>query len=152
MSELEIRSNFPWPSCALSNFAKWPFVMDGIQFGGLEGFLQGCKVRNHEQQKRIFGMSGLAAQQSGRAYARAADRGTLFWLGIPFSRYSASWKELYTNAYFEAALQNKGFRDALQATKGKVLKHSMANHLTVHDTILTEQEFIDILNQLRDAL
>lgn len=84
MSELEIRSNFPWPSCALSNFAKWPFVMDGIQFGGLEGFLQGCKVRNHEQQKRIFGMSGLAAQQSGRAYARVADRGTLFWLEFPF--------------------------------------------------------------------
>ena len=73
MSELEIRSNFPWPSCALSNFAKWPFVMEGIQFGGLEGFLQGCKVRNHEQQKRIFGMSGLAAQQSGRAYAKSRN-------------------------------------------------------------------------------
>ena len=126
--------------------------MDGIQFGGLEGFLQGCKVRNHEQQKRIFGMSGLVAQQTGRAYARAQDRGTLFWLGIPFSRYSAAWKELYTSAYFEAALQNKGFRDALQATKGKVLKHSMASHLSECDTILTEKEFIDILNKLRDLL
>ncbi|QVW28355.1 hypothetical protein [Escherichia phage C6] len=152
MSELEIRSNFPWPSCALSNFAKWPFVMDGIQFGGLEGFLQGCKVKNVEQQRRIFGMSGLDAQKAGRAYARAQDRGTLFWLGTPFSRYSEAWKELYESAYFEAALQNKGFRDALQSTKGKVLKHSMASHLTECDTILTEKEFIDILNKLRDLL
>lgn len=39
------------------------------------------------------------------------------WLGVPFSRYSPAWKELYTNAYFEAAIQNKGFRDALQASK-----------------------------------
>lgn len=126
--------------------------MDGIQFGGLEGFLQGCKVKNREQQRRIFGMSGLAAQQAGRAYARAQDRGTLFWLGTPFSRYSEAWKELYESAYFEAALQNKGFRDALQSTKGKVLKHSMASHLTECDTILTEKEFIDILNKLRDLL
>lgn len=126
--------------------------MDGIQFGGLEGFLQGCKVKNVEPQRRIFGMSGLAAQKAGRAYARAQDRGTLFWLGTPFSRYSEAWKELYESAYFKAALQNKGFRDALQATKGKVLKHSMASHLTECDTILTEKEFIDILNKLRDLL
>lgn len=86
MSELEIRSNFKWPSCALSNFAQWPFVMDGIQFGGLEGFLQGCKVKNVEQQRRIFGLSGLAAQQAGRSYARAQDRGTLFWLGVQIGR------------------------------------------------------------------
>jgi hypothetical protein len=102
--------------------------MDGIQFGGLEGFLQGCKVKNVEQQRRIFRLSGLAAQQAGRSYARAQDHGTLFWLGVPFSRYSEAWKELYTNAYFEAAIQNKGFRDALQASKGKILKHSMASH------------------------
>ncbi|CAH1615542.1 hypothetical protein UGJNECP4_00215 [Escherichia phage UGJNEcP4] len=90
--------------------------------------------------------------QAGRTYARAQDRGTLFWMGVPFSRYSESWKELYTSAYFEAALQNKGFREALQATKGKVLKHSTASHLTECDTILTEKEFIDILNKLRDLL
>ena len=149
---IEIRSNFPWPSCALSNFAQWLFVMDGIQFGGLEGFLQGCKVKNVEQQKRIFRLSGLAAQQAGRSYARAQDRGTLFWLGVPFSRYSEAWKELYTNAYFEAAIQNKGFRVALQASKGKILKHSMGRHLTKDDTILTEAEFIDVLNLLRDSL
>lgn len=58
----------------------------------------------------------------------------------------------YTNAYFEAAIQNRGFRDALQASKGKVLKHSMASGLTKDDTILTEAEFIDVLNLLRDSL
>ncbi|CAD7712029.1 Hypothetical protein NR1_066 [Escherichia phage vB_Eco_NR1] len=78
--------------------------------------------------------------------------GPFFWLGVPFSRYSPAWKELYTNAYFEAAIQNKGFRDALQASKGKVLKHSMASGLTKDDTILTEAEFIDVLNLLRDSL
>ncbi|ULF50332.1 hypothetical protein CPTSV76_069 [Enterobacteria phage SV76] len=109
-------------------------------------------MKNVEQQRRIFGLSGLAAQQAGRSYARAQDRGTLFWLGVPFSRYSPAWKELYTNAYFEAAIQNKGFRDALLASKGKVLKHSMASGLTKDDTILTEAEFIDVLNLLRDSL
>ena len=83
---------------------------------------------------------------------RQRDLGTLFWLGVPFSRYSPAWKELYTNAYFEAAIQNKGFRDALLASKGKVLKHSMASGLTKDDTILTEAEFIDVLNLLRDSL
>ncbi|ULA51896.1 hypothetical protein RPN226_gp128 [Escherichia phage vB_EcoM-RPN226] len=52
----------------------------------------------------------------------------------------------------EVAIQNRGFRDALQASKGKVLKHSMASCLTKDDTILTEAEFIDVLNLLRDSL
>ncbi|MFP9071898.1 hypothetical protein ACLI1Z_15325, partial [Enterococcus faecalis] len=41
---------------------------------------------------------------------------------------------------------------ARQASKGNVLTHSIASGLTKDDTILTEAEFIDVLNLLRDSL
>lgn len=149
---LEIRSNYPWPSCALSNFAKWPFEMDGNKFGGLEGFLQGCKVKNREHQQRIFRLSGLAAHDAGRGFASKSTEGTLFYNGCPFSRHSLYWKNLYTCAYITCALQNAGFRDALRESKGRELRHSMASGYTEEETILTEQEFISVLNHVRNLI
>lgn len=151
MTDFEIRSNFPWPSSALSNFAKWPFVMDGIQFGGMEGFLQGCKVKNNEHQLRIFRMSGLAAMQAGRAYGGKSNK-TLYYQGQPFCRFSRAWQELYQSAYFTCAIQNRGFRDALQSTGTKRLRHSMADEYSKEETILTSAEFCDTLTYIRSLL
>lgn len=154
MLELEIRSNFPWPSCALSNFAKWPFTMDGIEFGGMEGFIQGCKVKDKNVQLKIFRLSGHRAMEMGRAFADRRTKGqrTLYFLEKPFSRFSPFWKDLYQSAYYECAIQNLGFRQALQATGTKILRHSMADAYTEETTILTSREFTEILTKLRSDL
>lgn len=149
---LEIRSNFPWPSCALSNFAKHPFIMDGYEFGGMEGFLQGCKVQNHEHQKRIFKLAGLSAMEAGRAFSSRTTKGTLFYNGHPFSRFSPYWKKLYSAAYKQCALQNEGFRRALIATGSKELRHTLPASYNEEKTILTEREFIEILTHIRSLL
>lgn len=150
--DLEVRSNFPWPSCGLSNFAKYPFTMDGEFFAGMEGFLQGCKVRNIEHQRKIFMLTGIEAMTAGRSFASKKDKGTLFFKGVPFSRYSERWQTLMRTAYFQCAIQNREFRIALRASKGKTLKHTMAKDYTKDETIITVDEFLGFLNEMRDLL
>ena len=125
--------------------------MDGIQFGGMEGFLQGLKVQNKEEQKKLFLLQGIKAYRVGQSYSWNRKTGTLYYDGQMFSRYSEFYTELVRCAYTQCAIENEKFREALIATKGKVLKHSIG-YDDITKTILTEKEFVGFLTEMRELL
>ena len=50
----------------LSNLHKKPFIMNDCCFQSIEGFLQGLRVENENEQKRIFMLYGAQAKVSGK--------------------------------------------------------------------------------------
>ena len=56
-------------------------------------------------------------------------------------------KNLIKNAY-KALSQNQEFFNAIKATGNKTLTHSIGSH-DERKTILTEEEFINVLNYIR---
>jgi hypothetical protein len=67
MLYLDIHSKKPYPSCALSNFAEHPFVLDGMEVRCMEGLLQSLKVEP-EMQRQVCLLDGKAAKELGSAY------------------------------------------------------------------------------------
>ncbi|QPI13910.1 DNA ligase [Serratia phage 4S] len=145
----EIRSNFPWPSNALSNFAKHPFVMDGLSFAGMEGFIQGLKIQNVKLQERVFTLVGIEAYRAGQQFT--VKNQTVYWRGTPLNRLSEAYDNLVHNAYYHMAFQNKSFRDALVATGDKVLTHPLGSN-DKFKTMFTEKEFCDKLTEIRELV
>lgn len=51
---IDIHSKGKWPSYALSNFYHNSFVLNGVSCRSMEGFLQGLKCSDTNEQIRIF--------------------------------------------------------------------------------------------------
>ena len=62
----DINSRGTYPCNVLSNLYNNPFVMDQIEFGSIEGFLQGLRESNPDRQLEIFKMHGIQAKRTGR--------------------------------------------------------------------------------------
>ncbi|UGO50244.1 hypothetical protein RGZ1_227 [Morganella phage vB_MmoM_Rgz1] len=142
----DIHSRLPYPSCELSNFAHHPFIVDGVSFGGMEGFLQGLKVEKPALQLELFKLYGLAAYREGQKHNRKSD--TLWFKGTPINRHSEAYFRLVKSMYFKMAIQNEKFRKALIDTGDKILIHSIGKTDPM-ETILTNDEFCGILTEIR---
>ncbi|CAH1068168.1 hypothetical protein HYQ09_gp186 [Acinetobacter phage vB_AbaM_Konradin] len=147
MDIVDIYFRLPGPAGQLSNLTQNPFIMDDMFFGSTEGFLQGLRESNPERQKEIFAMHGIPAKKAGRDCP--IKNQTLYWQGKPFDRHSEFYQELLYKAYMHCFAQNVNYQEALYKTIGKTLKHSIGKS-DPFDTILTEAEFIGILNRIRD--
>ena len=147
---MDIHSRSNWPSRALSNFALHPFTMDGVECASMEGFLQSLKFKSPEMQVEVCKLVGRAAKQKGSKKTWWRKQ-TLWWQGVPYERKSEGYQELLERAYYEMATQNKGFRNALLATRGAPLTHSIGKKKQ-SETILTESEFCGILRRIREDL
>lgn len=146
---IEVDSRLPWPSNALSNFAAYEFVYKGILFASLEGFLQGLKCEDPEEQLNIFYMSGIQAKRAGQKHNKKSD--TLWFQGKRFSRYSEFYQNLLKDVYLACAFQNYDYRNALCFTAGSGFKHTVGKK-DPSDTILTEQEFVSLLEYVRSLI
>jgi len=146
---VEIYSKGDYPADSLSNFYPHEFEIDGIRCASMEGFLQSLKFRFSFIQRRICRLSGKAAKKRGTKRAGWKKRGYIRWKGEKIARLSYDFTVLTERAYACMYEQNEAFRDALNSTRGKVLTHSIGSHDKM-DTILTEEEFIENLNKLRD--
>jgi len=58
----------------LSNFAETPFVMDGVKYASMEGFIQSLKTNDPEKAIKIQKMSGAEAKFSGKKFAKRIAR------------------------------------------------------------------------------
>lgn len=144
---VDIHSRGYWPSNELSNFAYHPFIMDNQEFASIEGFLQGLKIQDPTEQKRVFGLHGLEAKLAGPKL----KNDTMWYLNVPINRHSEAYKRLLVKAYIHMFNQNKSFRDALAYTGDKELVHSIGSE-NIFETILTNQEFCGILSSLRKRI
>lgn len=130
----------------LSNFSRHPFVLDGVECGGMEGFLQGLKFKDEKRQREVCAMHGWTAKKTGKV----AWKDFLFWKGKPIERMSPDYARLVGRAYVAMAKANKRFVDALMAVEIEKCTHLMgAPEEMKFKTVLSEKEFIKVLSWLK---
>lgn len=76
--------------------------------------------------------------------------GTLYWKGKPIKRSSDAYQRFLDEAY-SALCSNRNFRDALLASTGRELTHTIGKSDSKR-TVLTEYEFVTRLNRCRQLL
>lgn len=147
---MEIKAGNGYPAGALSNFARHPFTLDGVQCNSMEGFLQGLKFKNPEMQREICTLSGAKAKQAG-ANKNWQQSQTLYWRGEEIKRDSGEYQQLLDRAFHECFTQCESARKALLASGNATLTHTIGR-TKQNETVLTRQEFCSRLTKLRTEL
>lgn len=145
---IDIHSKGKYPADALSNFARHPFVMDGIRCESMEGFLQALKYRDPEQQKRVCSLHGIAAKEAGARKWIWKLVGRVWWQGKAYGLYTDGLQRLIDRAYIEMYRQNDAFRKAVSALGDAEIGHSIGK-TDMRTTILTEYHFVRRIEMLR---
>ena len=144
---LDIHSKAPYPSCALSNFADHPFVLDGVQIRCMEGLLQSLKVPA-ECQQELCASEARTAKQIGSSFQWQKNGALFHWNGRYFSRYSKDYRDFLNRAYDALTDQSPDFAAALRETGHCVLWHSIGR-FSRKQTCLTTWEFVRQLYRVR---
>ena len=151
--KLEITSHSEYPVNVLSNFADTDFVFDGVEIKSIEGFLQSLKEKDPQQQRKICALDGKRAKGMGKKLnkQRNYDFKNLYWQGKKIDRLSKDYQDLLKAVYNARFKNDSNFRFALYYTKNYDLGHSLGCK-DEKRTLLTENEFINILKNLRNDL
>ena len=144
---LDIRSNGLYPSNVLSNLCSNGFRFDGVVCGSMEGFLQSLKHREKDKQLQICSMKGGNARK--RSVTSWQTDQIVWWKGQAIDRQGEEYQQLLRRAYQAMFDQSERFRAALMSTRGITLTHS-SGEKNPYKTIITEQEFCQILTEMRD--
>lgn len=144
---LDIRSNGLYPSNVLSNLCSNGFRFDGVVCGSMEGFLQSLKHKEKDKQLQLCSMKGGNARKH-TVTSWQTDQ-IVWWKGVAIDRQSEEYQKLIRRAYQAMFDQSERFRAALMSTRGITLTHT-SGEKDPFRTILTEQEFCQILTELRD--
>ncbi|MDE6097379.1 MAG: hypothetical protein K2L80_08355 [Muribaculaceae bacterium] len=145
---VDISSKEYGPAGILSNFTENHFVFDGVECGGMEGFLQSLKHADTEKQLKVCALYGVRAKRKGTW--KWIETQTVYWKGECIDRHGEQFQTLVRRAFLAMHEQCPKFRDALSATGKKKLYHTMGKS-DPSQTILTEHEFCNILTELRDG-
>lgn len=144
---IDIWSKSAYPADVLSNLCSNSFRFDGMVCGSMEGFLQSLKQKDLDKQRQICSMKGKNAKKM-TVNGWQTDQ-IVWWKGQAVDRQGDAFIQLVTRAYQAMFDQNERFRIALMSTRGMSLYHSKGVRNTFK-TILTEQEFCNILTAIRD--
>ncbi|MBQ2621972.1 MAG: hypothetical protein IJF84_11590 [Thermoguttaceae bacterium] len=153
---IDIIAKGVYPANVLSNYHRVepPFTVDGVVCYSMEGFLQALKQSDVELQTKLCSLSGASARHVGN-HSKGCNEWkktqTLWWQGKEIKRESEEYMALVMRAYkckFDASQE---FRDALKASLDYTLTHSVG-HDDPTQTVLTEKEFINCLESLRNLL
>lgn len=134
---------------SLSNFAKHPFVFDGVEINSMEGFLQSLKFKNQSIQKKVCLLCEHKAKDSGKYGIKWKHSNRLYWNGREVKRFGSEYIDFIMSAYMEMAKANPDFVDDLLKTTGHQLQHSVGIS-DKKETVLTRDEFISCLIKLRN--
>ena len=149
MEVIDIYSgSWDWIERELSNFTEHPFTFDGIYYRTIEAFLQSLKYETPQEINHLRGHEVYKVCHSNNSWKKDL---TMWYKGKPIHRLSDAYNNLIYNAYLSMAEQNKPFLEALSHSKPYILAHTMGCK-DKHHTILTEKEFCDILNEIRDFI
>lgn len=146
---MNIGSGNGYPSCALSNFSPYNFIVDGVECNSMEGFLQSLKFSNPDMQVHVCTLVGAKAKFKGKKKKWWKDQ-TLYWKGTPIKRDSKEYRALLDLAYWELA-KNKKFQRALLASGNSTLTHTIGKK-KINETVLTISEFCGRLTSIRQEL
>lgn len=136
------------PEDILSNLCGNDFCFDDVQCGCMESFLRALNYRDMELQRKICFMT---ACESEKYVSSEWQKGqTLWWKGEPIDRHSPEYAALIRGAYTAMYLWCGRFRDALMRSGEKRLIYDTGNDDPTK-TILTDQEFCEVLTEMREA-
>ena len=144
---IDIYSKGIYPANTLSNLTKHPFIIDHVECGSMEGFLQSLKYRNPQKQIIICKLYGKAAKKAGQHKYFWRIFGIVWWKGQAFNLYSDELQRLIDQAYIELFLQNADYQKAIEAIGQSKLIHSIGK-TDMRRTILTEYHFIRRIEML----
>lgn len=147
----DICYKFNYPYNVLCNFTATQFKHQGVKIQSMEGFLQSLKVKDTKTQEKICTLPGFMAKKVGNYLKHSGkfDRVTVYWQGKQYDRNSEEFKQVIRGAYDSKYAQDKTFRTVLNSSRGQRLTHTIGKNDPV-ETILTENEFIDHLDGLRN--
>lgn len=148
---IDIHSKGKFPSNVLSNFHVSNFKFDNISISSMEGFLQSLKTSDEILQKRICKLIGIDAKNAGNELLETYDKKTLHWQGQKIDRFSEQYQDLLKRVYKAKFDQDPLFRDAIASCENKNLIHTIGKS-SKEETILTEEEFVTLLNWLKQFL
>ncbi len=140
-----------WRAKEISNFPRYPFVLDNVLLASPEGFIQGVKLPPENPNRKIaFASVGIAAKRIGRE-ARSITRFTkcVWWKEKEIEYRSQEHFDLIERAIRAKFEQNPKAMKALLATAGMVLTHDLG-HPESQYTSLPRKVFCDILTRLRE--
>lgn len=145
---MDIKGGEPYPSGALSNFAPYEFIFDGVPCASMEGLLQSFKFDDPAVQVEVCTLKGFEAKRRGTE-RNDVWQGIqiLWWQGKAYVRRSPQYQDLLDKA-FHALATNPEFCEALLATGDEELTHSIGNPKE-SQTVLTEKEFCSRLMAIR---
>ena len=138
-----------YPGSHLSNLYPHKFIFDGIKCRSIESLLQSLKIEDRELQLKCCDLPPFEAKMYGK-YFLWQEKQLLYWNGVSYKRDSAEYIELLKSA-FAALSTNPRFAKALIATGDKMLIHPIGRKNKTQ-TILTANEFCNILEELRENL
>lgn len=133
----------------LSNFTNWRFIFDGIPCMSIESVLQSFKFDDLEEQIKMCDRNSYWAKRFGYKGNKWKKIQILYWLGKKYPRMSREYHELLLRLYKECFTQNDKARELLLETGDVLIRHSIGKSDPTN-TVLTEKEFILILNLLRN--
>ena len=147
----DICYKFNFPYNVLCNFTPTHFHHEGFSINSMEGFLQSLKIADKKTQAKICTLPGFMAKKVGNYLKKSGqfDRKTLYWNGKKIDRYSEELQDIISDAYQAKYGQDRVFRAVLNSSRGHTLTHTIGKNDPT-DTILTEEEFINHLNFLRE--
>ncbi len=138
-----------WRGVALSNFGLSPFVLDGILFASVEGFIQGIKfLEGDPRRAAAFISSGWAAKRLGGT----ADRSGAYWGGARLPYGSPDHHRLIERAMRARIEQCLGLQEALRSTADATLIHDTGAGADSPTTSLPASVFCRILTEIRSDL
>ncbi|MGE3832187.1 MAG: GNAT family N-acetyltransferase [Parvibaculaceae bacterium] len=147
---LDIWSKGEYPSNVLSNFGQHPFTIDGVAVQSMEAFLQSLTFADPDRQREVWSYPPAHAKSAGGKQNWKKDM-TLHWKGVAIDRMGEAYQALLDRAYDALFEQSETFRRALAASGNRPLTHSMGK-ADPRRTILTNEEFLNRLNRLREKL
>jgi predicted NAD-dependent protein-ADP-ribosyltransferase YbiA (DUF1768 family) len=138
-----------WRGLALSNFGLSPFVLDGMLFASVEGFIQGIKFPEGDPKREAaFASSGWPVKHLGDT----ADHSGAYWGGVCLPYGSPDHHRLIERAIRARIAQSKGLQETLKSTADTILIHDTGASAASPTTSLPASVFCRILTEIRAEL
>ncbi len=150
--EWDICYKYNPPNNILCNFSPSFFIFDKTMINSMEGFLQSLKVKDIETQRKVCQLPGFLAKKMGNYLRRSGqfDGEHLFWQGQSINRNTSEYQNILDKVYKAKYFYDKEFRETLAQSCGYTLTHKIGK-TSPQETVLTEEEFINHLNELRHS-
>jgi predicted NAD-dependent protein-ADP-ribosyltransferase YbiA (DUF1768 family) len=126
------------------------FVVSGTYCLSMEGFLQSLKTVHISDQRMLCSLAGMEAHRRGMRNDWRMSQ-TLYWQTTPIDRHSPDYQDFLNVIYRKMYAANPELQKLLISTGTEKLTHNVGR-TNPHETVLTKQEFLGIINDIRKEL